>query len=153
MEIIIRTATMNDLTILRQFEQGVIATERPFDSTVSTDFIHHYDIEEMINAPHIEIVVAELLGKIVGCGYVRIEKSEPYMKHQQHGYLGFMYVVPEHRGKGINQKIIDALKSWAKSQNVVELRLQVYNDNTSAIHAYEKIGFTKNMIKMRMSLK
>lgn len=152
MEIIVRTATMNDLSTLRQFEQGVIATERPFDTTLSTDFIHYYDIEEMISASRIEIVLAELDEKIIACGYARIEKSKPYFKHKQHAYLGFMYVLPEHRGKGVNQKIMDALKIWAKTQNVSELRLQLYNDNASALQAYEKIGFTKNMIEMRMSL-
>ena len=149
---------MDDLDTLYQFEQGVINTERPFDATLSTDPIHYYDLKEMITASHIEIVVAEPDTnrgdrKIIGCGYARIEKSKPYFNHQQHAYLGFMYVVPEHRGKGVNKKIIDHLKNWAKAQRVTELRLQVYNDNASAIHAYEKIGFKRNMIEMKMSLK
>jgi ribosomal protein S18 acetylase RimI-like enzyme len=151
-EILIRTATMNDLDTLYQFEQGIINAERPFDISLQSGHIHYYDIKEMITAPHIEIVVAELNEEIIACGYARIEKSKPYFNHQQHAYLGFMYVLPEHRGKGVNQKIMDVLKTWAKKQNVLELRLQVYNDNTSAIHAYEKIGFSKNMIEMRMRL-
>jgi GNAT superfamily N-acetyltransferase len=34
--------------------------------------------------------------------------------------------------------IIEALKEWCLSQNITELRLDVYNDNPSAIRAYEK---------------
>jgi len=60
-----------------------------------------------------------------------------------------MYIDPAHRGKGVNQKIITALKKWATEKNVYELRLQVYYDNLPAIKAYEKIGFSKLMIKMR----
>ncbi len=67
-------------------------------------------------------------------------------------YLGFMYVDPNHRGKEINKKIIEALKDWASSQNIPELRLDVYAENASAIKAYEKAGFTKHMVAMRMNL-
>jgi RimJ/RimL family protein N-acetyltransferase len=74
------------------------------------------------------------------------------LKHEKHAYLGFMYVLPEYRGKGLNQKIIDALKDWAALQNIKEFRLEVYYDNASAIKAYEKIGFSKYMLGMRFNL-
>ncbi len=64
----------------------------------------------MINASHVEIVVAEIRSEIIGSGYARIESAKPYLKHQKHAYLGFMYVVPDYRGKGVIQKIIEALK-------------------------------------------
>ncbi|HXO75596.1 MAG TPA: GNAT family N-acetyltransferase [Puia sp.] len=63
-----------------------------------------------------------------------------------------MYVVPEHRGKGVNRLIVDALSKWARAQNITELRLDVYNDNSPAIAAYEKAGFKKHMILMRLGL-
>jgi len=52
----------------------------------------------------------------------------------------------------VNQKIIEALMQWSASQNVYELRLDVYYDNLTAIRAYEKAGFKKHMIEMRMGL-
>ncbi len=149
--IIIRPATFNDMPTLLQFEQGVIAAEKPFDITLQ-DKPKYYDLDEMITAPHIEIVVAEINGELIGSGYARIEKSKIYHKHPQHAYLGFMYVLPNHRGKGINKKIIEHLKAWAISKNIVEMRLDVYYGNEPAIKAYEKIGFTKHMIEMRMGI-
>lgn len=149
-EILVRTATLSDLPILRRFEQGVILAERPFDPLIKNDPVHYYDIEEMITAPHIEIVVAELAGELVGSGYARIERARHYLKHKQHAYLGFMYVEPAYRGKGVNQKVIEALKQWAISQNITELRLDVYDSNIAAIKAYEKTGFTKHLIAMRL---
>jgi len=149
---IIRRATLGDLEKLYKFEQGVIEAERPYDSTLKKDEIHYYDLEEMINASHIELLVAEVEGEIIGSGYARVEKAKHYLKHDTHAYLGFMYVLPEHRGKGINKKIIAALKNWAYSQNISELRLDVYFNNISAIKAYEKIGFSKHMIEMRFNL-
>jgi GNAT superfamily N-acetyltransferase len=107
----------------------------------------------MITAPHIRVVVAELEGGLIGSGYARIEYAKHYIKHLQYAYLGFMYVVPEHRGKGVNKLVIDALKNWVLGQNITELRLEVYYENAPAIKAYEKFGFSPHMLQMRMGLK
>jgi GNAT superfamily N-acetyltransferase len=151
-DLIIRKAALHDMAELLKFEQGVIEAERPFDSTLKQTDTRYYDIEEMIRASHIELLVAELDSKLVGCGYVRIENSKPYLQHVQHGYLGFMYVKPEHRGKGVNGKIMQSLKQWAAGEGITELRLEVYYLNEPAINAYEKIGFTRHMLEMRAKL-
>ena len=151
-QIIIRKAKLEDLPNLLLFEQGVIAAERPFDSTLNVDPIHYYDIKKMIAADEVELVVATLDNRIIGSGYARIENAKPYLKHLQHAYLGFMYVLPEFRGKGVNKLIIDALAKWSASKNITELRLDVYHNNVAAIKAYEKAGFTKHMVEMRMGL-
>lgn len=152
-QVIIRTAVLADLDTLLTFEQGVITAEHPFDPTLKKDEqINYYDITHLITAPHINLVVAQIGDELVGSGYARIETSKIYLKHNQHAFLGFMYVKPEHRGKGINQKVMEALKEWALAQNVSEFRLEVYNENLSAIRAYEKIGFVKHMITMRRGI-
>jgi ribosomal protein S18 acetylase RimI-like enzyme len=149
-QITIRTATLADLDTLFTFEQGVISAERPFDPTLKDSHINYYDINHMITAPHIELKVAVIGDEIIGSGYARIEDAKLYLKHPQHAYLGFMYVKPEHRGKGVNQKVIGALQEWAAARGITECRLEVYYDNAPAIRAYEKIGFSKHMILMRM---
>jgi GNAT superfamily N-acetyltransferase len=63
-----------------------------------------------------------------------------------------MYVEPAYRGKGVNQLIIAALKAWALSRQLTELRLDVYHTNTNAIRAYEKAGFTQYLLNMRMGI-
>jgi len=149
----IRAATMNDLPLLLAFEQGVITAERPFDPTLKKGPTAYYDIEELISADHVKLVVAEINKKLVGAGYARIERSKDYLQHKYHGYLGFMYVVPEHRRKNINHQILEVLAQWCASKNIHELRLQVYHDNEAALQAYEKAGFTKHLIEMRLEIK
>jgi GNAT superfamily N-acetyltransferase len=151
-DVIIRKATLNDLATLLVFEQGVISAERPFDPTLKTIHTNYYDIEKMISATDVELVVAELGTELIGSGYARIENAKPYLQHRQHAYLGFMYVVPNHRGKGINKMIIETLAKWAAAKNITELRLDVYHQNESAIKAYERVGFARHMIAMRMGL-
>ena len=151
-EIRIRKGTIEDLKQLLVFEQDLIKTERPFDPTVKPDPVNYYDLKGMLTASHVEVAIAEAGNKIIASGYARIDKSKPYLKHSNHAYLGFMYVLPEYRGKGINMQIIEVLKNWAASQNIKEFRLEVYYDNTSAIKAYEKIGFSKYSLEMRFNL-
>jgi GNAT superfamily N-acetyltransferase len=148
----VRRATNADLDALLVFEQGVITAERPFDPTIRAGAINYYDIRYMLSAPEVRLVVAELDGVLIGSGYARIEKGRHYLNHTHHAYLGFMYVVPGHRGKGVNRLIIEALKNWAIGQNINELRLDVYYGNQPAITAYEKAGFIKHLIEMRMGL-
>ena len=151
-DITIRKASMNDLIQLLVFEQDLIKTERPFDSTLKPDPINYYDLKSLLTTPLAEVVVAETDNKIIASGYARIDKSKPFLKHSHHAYLGFMYVVPEYRGQGINKRIVDALKDWAASQNITEFSLEVYYDNASAIKAYEKIGFSRYILEMRFNL-
>ena len=151
-EIRIRKALPDDLDQLLLFEQDLIKAERPFDPTLKSDPINYYDLKTMLAASHIEVVVAETDSRIIGSGYARIESSKPFLKHEKHAYLGFMYVLPEYRGKGLNKRIMDALKNWVASQNINEFRLEVYYDNVSAIKAYEKIGFSKFILEMRFNM-
>lgn len=115
-DIFIRPAQVDDLPILLQFEQGVISAERPFDTTLKDEPIRYYDLEQMIMAPHIHLVIAQHGNEPVGSGYARIESAKPYLKHRQYAYLGFMYVTDRWRGKGVNRMIIDALKSGRRSR-------------------------------------
>ncbi|HLZ85919.1 MAG TPA: GNAT family N-acetyltransferase [Puia sp.] len=146
--IIVRPATTADIPTLLRFEQSVIAAERPFDPTLKENPVY-YDLPALIASPDTQLLVAELDGAIIGSGYARIEKANPMYKHSHHAYIGFMYVDPGHRGKGINQLIIDGLRQWAHGRGITELRLEVYYDNEAAIRAYEKAGFTRLWIQMR----
>ena len=148
-----RTATLKDLPILLEFEQALINFERPFDVTLKEEKISYYDIKAMILSDEVEVIVAIDEESIVGSGYARIQLAKPYLKHQNLGYLGFMYVENTHRGKGINKLVIDTLHTWVISKNTFEVRLDVYADNPGAIKAYEKTGFSKHLINMRRSLK
>jgi ribosomal protein S18 acetylase RimI-like enzyme len=150
--IIVREATPGDLDALLACEQGIVTSERPFDNTLKEGEIHYYDLGAMIAADHIGVFVAEVNGEIVGSGYARIENGKPYQKHTLYAYLGCMYVKPEYRGKGINSRVVAALKDWCRGKEISELRLEVYTDNLPAIKAYEKAGFGQLLTWMRMNL-
>lgn len=150
---IIRKATLEDLSTLLEFEQGVIIAERPFDPTIKDGDIAYYDISDLITNPNSDVFVAEIDNQIVASGYAKIKTDRHYLKHKYQGYLGFMFVNELHRGKQLNKLIIDILLKWCKSRNIFEVRLDVYQGNIPAIKAYEKVGFKKHMINMRLDIK
>jgi GNAT superfamily N-acetyltransferase len=151
-QITIRKARQEDMETLLQFEQGVISAERPFDITLKDDPIQYYNLQQLIAGEDAELVVAVVDNQLIASGYARIEKSKLFYRHVRHAYLGFMYTVPGYRGRGVNALILEALKNWALSRQITELRLEVYFDNQPAIKAYEKMGFAKNLIEMRLGL-
>jgi len=148
---ITREATEQDLEILLEFEQGVVTAERPFNSTLIEGEIHYYDLKHLIQSPEATVIVAEENNEIVASGYALIKNSEKYYNQfEKYSYLGFMYVKPEYRGKGINKVITDELLSWSTSRGISEVRLDVYAQNESAIKAYEKAGFEPHLLTMRL---
>lgn len=152
-EIVVRPAVLADLDVLLEFELGLIEAERPFDLSIRTDdHVRYYDLPSLIASPDVELAVAELDAKLIGCGYARIEASKAFLRHRKHSYLGFMYVLPKHRGKGVNRLIMTALESWSAARGVSVLQLEVYIQNDAAIRAYERGGFTNNIVEMRKVL-
>ena len=149
----IRDARPSDIPQLLQFEQELVKAERPFDPTIRPDPVSYYDLREYVTSDMVKVVVAEVDGKIVSSGYAYEKEARPYLDHATYAHLGFMYTVPEYRGRGINKKLIDVLLDWARSNELTEVRLTVYDDNTSAIKAYEKVGFTNHLQEMRLRLK
>ncbi|MDQ0067893.1 GNAT family N-acetyltransferase [Chryseobacterium lathyri] len=148
---ITRKATEQDLKVLLEFEQGIVSAERPFNSTLMDGEIHYYDLLHLIQAEDSLVLVTEENNEIIASGYARIKKPENnYSNFDRYAYLGFMYVKPEHRGKGVNKLILDELIRWAKSKDISEVRLDVYAQNESAVKAYEKAGFESLLVTMRM---
>lgn len=151
-EIRLRKASSRDEFILLEFEQKVIEAERPYNSTVKSVGAFYYDLDNLLTSNKSHLLVAEVKGKVIGSGYAQIRASKQSLTHDIHSYLGFMYVVPEYRGRGINKRIVESLIQWSKSQGVSDCYLDVYNENKAAIRAYEKAGFVKSMIEMKLSL-
>lgn len=149
-DFVTRNARMGDLPILLDFEQELIRAERPFDVTIREDPISYYDIKKMIHDDNACVVVVETGAQIVASGYAIKKRARHYLDHEYYAYLGFMYTHPDHRGKGLNAIIVDELKKWSSSKGLKEMRLTVYEDNIPAIKAYEKVGFKKHIIEMRL---
>ena len=152
MKLTFRPATLDDLPTLLTLEQAIIDAERPFNRQIKDSDVYYYDLPALINNDNSHLMVCEqhesTQQQIVACGYVRLDPAKPAMRHQQQGYLGFMYVVESMRGQSINQQLMQRLIDWARTRGISEFCLDVYADNTAAIRAYEKMGFKPSFIQM-----
>ena len=149
----IRQATLNDLEILLEFEQLLINYERNLTSHIKKDHINYYDIESFIKKSDAVVIVAETNGEIIGSGYALIRSNKTYKTPDKYVYLGFMYVKEEHRGKGVNKRIMNELIEWGKKSGYHIFKLDVYSNNSSAINAYQKAGFKGEELNMILNLK
>ncbi len=145
-----RTARLEDLNTLLEFEQGVITAERPYDPTLADDPITYYDLKQLMVSNDAEVVVVEYESEVIASGYALKKRARHYLGHKFYSYLGFMFTHPDFRGKGINAMVVEALKDWSEKKGLTEIRLTVYDENEAAIRAYEKIGFKKHIIEMRI---
>ena len=151
--ITIRKATIEDLPVLFEFEQGVLRAERPMDETLKFKNTYYYDIPNLIKDSSVELVMAEINDTIVGCGYARIMKARDCFQFDQFSYLGFMFTKEDYRGRGVNHSIMNYLYNWSLSKGIYEVRLEVYPTNIAAIKSYEKLGMTCSMQTMRIDLR
>ena len=54
-----------------------------------------------------------------------------------------MFIVPEHRGCGLVDLLLDELADAARAGGALDLRLYVHNENQRALEAYRRCGFSE----------
>lgn len=148
----LRIATQHDLNDLLQFEQAVVEAERPFNKHIKENNATYYDLPSLISETYSQLLVLEDNTQIIATGYIQIRESKNSLSHQKHGYLGFMYVLPDYRGRGFNRLVMDALIDWGKAQGISVFYLDVYAENQAAINAYQKLGFEPSLVEMKLEL-
>ena len=151
-DLIIREAQDADLDALLALEQEIIEAERPFNTAIKSQDAYYYDLKKLMVEEDSRLVVGQVLDSIVATGYAQIRHSKPSLKHERHGYLGFMFVAEAYRGLGLNKLILQELIAWGQAQGVHDFYLDVYADNSPAIRAYEKFGFAASKLEMTLSL-
>lgn len=150
--LILRQARDDDYPSLAALEQKVIDAERPYNASLKEKDAYYYDIEALISDRDTRLVVGEVSGDIVATGYLQVRDSKPSLNHDNHGYMGFMYVAEEYRGRGLNKLVLQDLIGWGQQRGVTDFYLDVYAENDSAVRAYEKIGFRGSLLEMKLSL-
>ena len=98
-----------------------------------TASVHGFDPRAIAGGRGV-FVIARVGGEAVGCGAVR-----PHLPGV--GEIKRMYVVPEHRGRGIARAILAALEAAAQELSFGTLRLETGPRQAEAIRLYESAGF------------
>ena len=152
MNIYFRRATLADVPLLRGFESKLVAYEQTTEPTlIQEDTLQYYDIPKLIkDAVNAAVLIAEIDGKPVGCGLGQIKENSHCYNEKHYGYIGFMYVDEEQRGKNIGSSIVQELIIWFRNKEINEIHLKVYASNLGAIRAYQKYGFEHYIHEMKL---
>jgi len=149
MGIKIREANDKDLLVLKKFQNKLVEFEMPFDETIKKGTKGYYQVKRWMHSSKSKFMVAEVRGKLAGCGFGRIKEDDSWSINTHIGHIGLLFVEKEHRGKGIGKLIVNELIKWFKKKKIKDVRLQVYAKNVNAIKAYKKLGFENRIIELK----
>ncbi len=90
-----------------------------------------------VETGHVISVAAEVDGRIVANSEVT---RGSYGDVRDHGYLGIA-ALQAYRGLGIGLEMMKTLVRESRKEGLKTIQLEVFENNASAIHVYEKSGF------------
>ena len=67
---------------------------------------------------------------------------------QRHAHLFLLYVVAEHRRRGVGRALMEYAQTWARARGDKQIGLQVFSSNTPALNLYNQLGFQTQSLWM-----
>ncbi|MTJ53394.1 GNAT family N-acetyltransferase [Anabaena sp. UHCC 0253] len=74
------------------------------------------------------------------------------VRGDRHPHIFLLYVIPEHRRRGIGKALMDYIENWAKQKGDRQIGLQVFLSNTPALNLYHQLGYQEQSLWMVKSL-
>jgi ribosomal protein S18 acetylase RimI-like enzyme len=141
MEIILRNPIPGDIGWLISMHGKLYAEQFLFDSKFEIDIarkvLSFLEVKNPFNTIWIAAVNDEPVGSIAVS-----------LKPDQTAFINFLLVLPEHRGCGVAQALMNRLVAHCRNHDLDLLRLETYSCLKSARELYRKYGFellTKNV--------
>jgi len=97
-------------------------------------------------------LVAESDGKLVGFFSAEIMPAIPVFEPERIGLISDAYLEEAFRGKGIAKEAVSQFLKWFRENGVKSAELNVATRNPEAMRAWEGLGFTEYLKKMRLEL-
>lgn len=96
-------------------------------------------IAYLLNDYNVIGIAARVKGEIAGFAIARVDVR----RNTRYGHILTVDVAPAYRRKGIAQKLLSEIELILKEKGVKECRLEVREDNQSALNLYQKLGYRK----------
>lgn len=129
MEIITRSMRETDL------DQIMIIESQSFTTPWSKESF----VLEITDNKLAKYIIAEIDGKVVGYGGIWLILDE--------GHITNIAVGKDYRGKGVGNKIIEALIFYCRDKEIRNMTLEVRESNIVAQNLYKKYGFLEYGIR------
>jgi len=140
--VVIREANLADIEqyrALRLFSLQESPTAFGADHEITLNAPLDFWKERLRDDEHSVTFIAEHGQTLIGMtGIIR----RPLPKTRHSATIIGVYVHPDWRGLRVADSLINASIEWAKSKDVVTVKLSVNAENKSAIRCYQRCGFT-----------
>jgi RimJ/RimL family protein N-acetyltransferase len=139
--VLIREATVSDADLFRELRLDAIQDSPiafPADYTINVNHPMSFWEDRLKTDETGTIFFAEHENGLIGMTGIRRGES-PKTRHS--ATIWGVYVRPEWRGLRIADSLIEACIGWAKSKEVIILKLGVTAASTSAVRCYQRCGF------------
>jgi ribosomal protein S18 acetylase RimI-like enzyme len=93
---------------------------------------------------------SSLLTPIVACLWVG--NAVDQVRGDRHAHIFLLYVVPEHRRRGIGTALMRYVENWASVRGDRQIGLQVFQSNQPAVNLYNQLGYQTQSLWMVKSL-
>ncbi len=138
--VLVRDAVPDDVGHLLDLVRQLARYERSEDAVQATeeDFRHAL----FCSSPQVFALVAEAKGEIVGIAVYFVSFSTWTGRHGL--YLEDLFVVPEHRSRGVGRALLRSLAARALGRGYARLEWAVLDWNQPAIDFYRSLGAIAN---------
>lgn len=135
-EIRIRSATVDDVSLILTLIRGLAEYERLVSEAVVTE----QDVRDSLfcERPAAEVLIAEAGGE--AAGFALFFHNYSTFLGRRGLYLEDLFVFPAHRGKGIGRALMARLARIARERNCGRFEWWVLDWNEPAIRFYESLG-------------
>jgi GNAT superfamily N-acetyltransferase len=136
MTIAIRSATVHDVPLIREFIEGLADYEKLRHACVATN----ERLRETLfgERPVAEVILAEC--DEVACGFALFFHNYSTFLALPGIYLEDLFVLPTHRGRGVGKALLQHLASLATARGCGRLEWSVLDWNVDAIGFYKRLG-------------
>tara|TARA_R100001244_G_scaffold86820_3_gene66327 strand:+ start:17218 stop:17637 length:420 start_codon:yes stop_codon:yes gene_type:complete len=91
------------------------------------------DFERAVNGTGSDIILLEQAGRLAATVMVGDDGHR--------GWVYYLGVAPDHRGKGLGRTLMAAAEEWLRERNAPKIQLMVREDNDRAIGFYKALGY------------
>ncbi|MDW8262412.1 MAG: GNAT family N-acetyltransferase [Phycisphaerales bacterium] len=136
MNVLIRDAIREDAPTIARFNVALAKETETLQLDVNT--VLRGVTAALADAGKARYFVAEVGGQIVGCCMITHEWSD--WRNGDIWWLQSVYVLPEHRRRGVFRALYRHVRASAQAAGAVALRLYVERANVDAIRTYSTVG-------------
>ena len=143
----LRAGTVGDRGLLRQFLRALFDEQRPdsdHDEQIDGTLNRLFDVRQ---APTWWVMRRD---ETVGCLW--LGRAWDQMSGSQTTYVHLLYIVPEHRRRGLGRFLLGWATDIARDRGDGQLTLQVLPDNRAALSLYAQMDFQTRALFLGKSL-